>query len=120
MLFQKSDRALFGVVLYETVESIDLGATHGVLSMARRILPNLEMVIVAEKAGLVALANGLQVVAHHGFGDCPRLDVAIVCGGSAWPRESQNPAMLDFLRKVASESEIVASVCTGTSKSYCS
>lgn len=109
----RADESLFGVIVYETVESIDVGATHGLLSMARRVIPNLKMRIVAEQAGPVQLANGLQVIAEHGFDDCPRLDVAIVCGGSGWQREGQNPAMLRFLHRIARECEILASVCTG-------
>lgn len=109
----RTEPSLFGIVVYDTVESIDVGATYGVLSMARRILPGLRMVLVAETAGPVELANGLRVFADHGFDDCPRLDVAIVCGGSAWTTEGQNPAMVGYLRKAAAEYEILASVCTG-------
>jgi transcriptional regulator GlxA family with amidase domain len=108
-----TDSALFGIVVYESVESIDIGATYGVLSMARRLLPQLKMVVVAEQAGLVELASGLRVVADHGFADCPRLDVAIVCGGSGWGREGLNPPMLAFLHRAVRELEILASVCTG-------
>jgi transcriptional regulator GlxA family with amidase domain len=108
-----TDTALFGIVVYESVESIDIGATYGVLSMARRLLPQLKMVVVAEESGLVEMASGLRVVADHGFADCPRLDVAIVCGGSGWGREGQNPAMLSFLHRAVREFEVLASVCTG-------
>lgn len=108
-----ADRSLFGIVVYETVEIIDVGGTYGVLSMARRVLPNLEMIIVAERAGPVRLAGGVQVLADRGFDDCPALDVAVVCGGSSWPEEGRNPAMLEFLRKLARDGTTVASVCTG-------
>ena len=55
------DRAAmrFGIVVYEGVEPIDLGATFGVLSMARRIEPAIEMFLVAERPGPVRLASGL-------------------------------------------------------------
>ena len=50
------------ILVYEGTEPIDL-ATYGVLSMARRVAPQVSMFLVAEKAGPVALANGLTVVA---------------------------------------------------------
>jgi len=110
---ERSDGARFGIVLYDTVEALDLGATYGVLSMARRVLPNLEMVVVAEHSGPVELANGLCVMAGYGFSDCPPLDVAIVCGGAGWGREGENPAMRAFLERMAVETEILAAVCSG-------
>lgn len=45
----------FGIVLYEGVEPIDLGGTVGVLSMARRLLPNLQDAVIAREAGVVSL-----------------------------------------------------------------
>ena len=60
----------FAVFIYDGVEPVDL-ATYGVLSMARRIAPQISMFTVAPKAGEVKLANGLRVIADHGFADCP-------------------------------------------------
>lgn len=108
----RSDHARFGIIVYESVESIDVGATHGVLSMARRLLPALDVVIVAERAGPVQLASGLEIIAHHGFDSCPPLDVAILCGGAASFRQSEDERMLDFVRRAAAQGEIVASVCS--------
>jgi len=103
--------ARFGVVLYDGVEPIDLGGTVGVLSMATRIIPNIESAIIADKAGPVRLAGGVVVEAPFGFADAPPCDMVVVCGGPGWPRAAQNPALLAFLR--AREPERLASVCTG-------
>ena len=103
----------FGIVVYEDVEPIDIGATFGVLSMARRIEPTIEMFLVAARGGVVRLAGGLEVIAHHGFADCPAADALIVAGGPGWKREAGNPALLAFLRDRARGAGIVASVCTG-------
>jgi transcriptional regulator GlxA family with amidase domain len=103
----------FGIVVYEDVEPIDVGATFGVLSMARRVDPGIEMFLVAARAGTVRLTGGLQIVAEHGFADCPTADVFIVTGGAGWQREAANPEMLAFLRRLAAGTGVVASVCTG-------
>ena len=50
----------FGIFIYDGVEPIDL-ASFGVLSMARRIAPEIEICTIAPRAGPVALANGLKV-----------------------------------------------------------
>jgi hypothetical protein len=63
-------RMRFAVFIYEGVEPVDL-ATYGVLSMAPRIAPEISMFTVAPRAGVLAMANGLRVVADHGFAGCP-------------------------------------------------
>ncbi len=103
--------AVFGIVLYPSVEPIDLGATYGVLSMARRLLPGVRAVTLAAQPGDVALAGGVRVSVDHTLDAAPFLDVAIVTGGAGWPQASEDPVMLVFLRR--RPAAIVASVCTG-------
>ena len=92
----------FGVLIYEGVEPVDL-ATFGVLSMARRVAPEISIFTVAPAKGPVALASGLTVMADHGFEDCPASDALIVTGGPGWMAQCANPAMLAFLRRYKPE-----------------
>lgn len=101
----------FAVFLYPGTEPIDL-ATFGVLSMARRVDPGIEVHTVSTVAGPVTLASGLVVMADYGSDTWPGADVMIVTGGPGWHRQSETQAVLAFLRRAA-QSSIVASVCTG-------
>jgi transcriptional regulator GlxA family with amidase domain len=101
----------FGIFIYDGVEPIDL-ATFGVLSMARRIAPEIEICTIAPEAGLVALANGLKVTADFGIDDAPSCDLVIVTGGPGWVEQAKAPATLDYIRRVRATGRI-ASVCTG-------
>jgi transcriptional regulator GlxA family with amidase domain len=101
----------FGVVIYEGVEPIDL-ATFGVLSMARRIRPEIEICTIAPEAGIVVLSNGLRVIADYDFRSAPPLDVIIVTGGPTWTAQAGRPETLDFLRRRAADT-LMVSVCTG-------
>src|SRR5580692_12778570 len=101
----------FGIFIYDGVEPIDL-ATFGVLSMARRIAPEISICTIAPRAGLVALANGLSVSADYGIDDAPACDVVIVTGGPGWTAQAKAPATLDYIRRIHAEGHI-ASVCTG-------
>lgn len=103
--------ARVAAVIYEGVEPIDLGATIGVLSMARRILPNLTYAVIAATAGPVLLAGGLVVEADYGVAEAPAMDLVIVCGGPGWRTASENDPLRDYLRALRPEQ--VASVCTG-------
>ena len=107
---QLSDAALIGVVVYDGVEPIDIGGTVGVVSMARRVLPEVASVVIARQAGPVRLAGGLTILADHGFDDAPACDVVIVCGGPGWEAAAEG-AMLGYLRGLPPEG--LASVCTG-------
>jgi transcriptional regulator GlxA family with amidase domain len=101
----------FAQFIYDGVEPVEM-AIYGVLSMARRIAPQISMFTVAPRAGVVELANGLRVLADHAMAQCPPADVLIVCGGPGWTREAANPATLEFLRTFRPR-QALASVCTG-------
>jgi transcriptional regulator GlxA family with amidase domain len=101
----------FGIFIYDGVEPIDL-ATFGVLSMARRIAPQIEICTIAPRAGSIALANGLKVTADFGIDDAPACDLVIVTGGPGWTVQAQTPATLAYIRRVHASGRI-ASVCTG-------
>lgn len=103
--------ARIGVIVYPGIEPIDLGGTVGVLSMARRVLPNLADVVIAAEAGPVAMAGGLVVAVPFGVAEAPDCDVYIVCGGPGWPQASDDARLLAFLR--GRRPETLASVCTG-------
>src|ERR1700727_2601562 len=99
----------FGIFIYDGVEPIDL-ATFGVLSMARRIAPEISICTIAPKAGSVALANGLKVTADYDINDAPVCDVVIVTGGPGWVTQAKAPETLDYIRRVHAVGRI-ASVC---------
>jgi len=102
---------LFGIFVYDGVEPIDL-ATFGVLSMARRIAPQIEICTIAPKAGIVRLSNGLDIVAQFGIENAPVCEIVIVTGGPGWEDQSRSPATLAYIRRIHA-SDKVASVCTG-------
>jgi transcriptional regulator GlxA family with amidase domain len=101
----------FGIFIYDGVEPIDL-ATYGVLSMARRIAPEIAICTVGPRAGSIALANGLKVTADFGIDNAPPCDLVIVTGGPGWTAQAQAPATLDYIRRLHA-SRRIASVCTG-------
>jgi transcriptional regulator GlxA family with amidase domain len=101
----------FGIFIYDGVEPIDL-ATFGVLSMARRVAPEIEICTIAPVPGTVELANGLKVTADFGIENAPTCDLVIVTGGPGWTAQAKAQATLDYIRRVHATGRI-ASVCTG-------
>ena len=101
----------FGLLLYTDVEPMDL-ATVGVISMARRIIPELSYVTLSREASPVTLSNGLRILPDFALDNAPQVDVLIVPGGPGWPAASDDPLLQSYLQKVAANRPI-ASVCTG-------
>lgn len=99
-----------GIFIYEGVEPIEI-AIFGTLSMAKRVIPDLEMFLVSESGGDVTLANDLVVKAHHNFASCPPVDALIICGGPGWPAQVKNTKVLQFID--VHRETLTASVCTG-------
>lgn len=102
----------FGIFIYEGVEPIDL-ATFGVLSMARRVAPQLRISTVAPAQGAVRLSNDLEVTANFSVANAPAFDALIVTGGPGWEVQCKHAPTLDYLRRTTQGDTIVASVCTG-------
>lgn len=108
---QRSEPSRFGVIVYDGVEPIDVGGTAGVISMAKRVLPGISSVLIAERAGAVRLAGDVTVIADFDFLTAPSCDQYIVCGGPGWRDQVKSAAILDFIR--SRRRDQIASVCTG-------
>ncbi|MCR9070616.1 MAG: DJ-1/PfpI family protein [Alphaproteobacteria bacterium] len=103
----------FALLAYDGIEPIDIGATYGVLSMAKRIVPGLSFFVVAQTAGEVVMANGLRLIADHAVADAPAADILMVLGGPGWPQATETAAILDHIRAFYDAGGTVAAVCTG-------
>jgi transcriptional regulator GlxA family with amidase domain len=102
----------FGIFFFDGAESIDV-ATYGVLSIAKRLLPQLEMFSFAPKAGIVNMANGFKMIADYGIDNLPEVDAIVITGGATWTEQIKDEAVLEFFRKRAAMDTLIGSVCTG-------
>jgi transcriptional regulator GlxA family with amidase domain len=98
-------------LLYPGIEPIDLAAV-GVVSMGRRIVPELSYRTVSTTLDAVTLSNGLRVLPDLVFDDVQSVDVLMIPGGPGWKAAAEDPALLAFIRKWAPASTL-CSVCTG-------
>jgi len=103
----------FGILLFQDVEELDFAGPLEVFGMSRKLLPG-RVVTIAETLAPVQGFNGLRVLPDHAFSDAPELDVLLVPGGMGTRTEVENPAVIEWLRKVAPTCDWVTSVCTGT------
>ena len=98
-------------LLYAGVEPVDLAAI-GVISMARRVIPQVSYETVAVSREPVVLANGLTVVPDRALSEVDVVDVLLVPGGPGWRAAADDARILAFITRVGPQAQ-VCSVCTG-------
>jgi len=102
---------MYGIFIYDGVEPIDVGAAFGVLSMASRIIPDLEFAGISPDGGEVVCASGLCVTAEFAIDDeIPPLSDLIVTGGPGWAEVARDDRVLEWLRGAQAR---VTALCTG-------
>ncbi len=101
-------------ILFDGAEELDFVGPWEVFTMVNAVAAGeVEAFTVAQAAGAVTCAKGMQVDAQYAFEDCPKADIVVIPGGRGTRTERDNPAMLDFVKRLDAESEFTTSVCTG-------
>ncbi len=109
-----------GLVLFDQAEELDWVGPFEVFGMAREIAAaekpaaGIRIVLISETGEVVRGAKGMRVEVDASFEDAPKLDVLLIPGGIGTRQEAKNVAMLDFLRRQATDVEWLTSVCTGS------
>lgn len=103
-----------GIVVFEDVEELDFVGPLEVLGMSAKLGGGEKLQVIAERAEPVRGAKGMRVVPDATFDEVQALDVIVVPGGMGTRAQAENPALLEFLKRVAPGAAWVTSVCTGS------
>ena len=115
---------IVAIFLFDEVEVLDFAGPYEVFSVAGlRTLPQkpFDVFTVAEKPSIVA-RNGLKVTTDYTFENMPKADIVLLPGGGGYTpdgvafgsrREMNNPVVLEWVKKQATQVELLLSVCTG-------
>ena len=71
-----------GIYIFEDAEIVDFSAPYGVLSVARRWDPSIDVFFVAESMRPVQAQAGFTVLPNYSFNDQPALDAFLIPGGT--------------------------------------
>lgn len=104
-----------GVFLFEGAEELDWAGPWEVFSAWAQSWPEdgVEVVSLARTPEPVTCAKGLRVLPAHGWEGCGRLDLLIYPGGVGVRPHLEDEAVLAWVRGLAAQGTILASVCTG-------
>jgi transcriptional regulator GlxA family with amidase domain len=104
------------ILIFDEVEVLDFCGPFEVFSVTgRRDNTNpFEVYTVAEKDAPVLARNQLSVNPRYTIDNCPKPDILLVPGGFGTRREMNNQTLIDWIKKTATNCELVLSVCTGS------
>ncbi len=105
-----------GILLFHHVEELDFVGPFEVLSYVNKLFPgSTRVLLTAETLHPVDCFNGMRVLPHATFDECPPLDVLVAPGGKGRIDAMKHMRILDFVRKPIRSARYVTSVCTGAS-----
>lgn len=99
-----------GTLLFPGFELLDV---FGPLEMFGALRDDFSLQTVAEHAGPVESRQGPSAIADIACSGAKPYDILLIPGGRGTRREVDNAALIDWLRRHAEASSIVATVCTG-------
>ena len=103
-----------GILLFDQLEELDAIGPWEVFTMAAAERGSGNIVTISQSGGTVRCAKGLRIESDHSFEDAPKLDVLLVPGGQGTRTEVNNPALIEWIAKIAPDCTWVTSVCTGS------
>ncbi|MEO0443477.1 MAG: DJ-1/PfpI family protein [Pseudomonadota bacterium] len=104
-----------GIYIYDKAEVLDFSGPFEVFSTAQRLSNQADLYnvfLVSETGAMVSARGNFNVIPDFGFAGHPEIDILIVVGG-IHTQEIKKPAVLNWINQQSTQSQIVASVCTG-------
>lgn len=102
-----------GIYIFKDAEIIDYAAPAGVLSVARRLDPEIDVFLIADAMRPVQTQAGLTVLPSYSLADAPAIDAFLIPGGFGTRQEMHNRRLHDYIRALP-PSCLLTSVCTGS------
>ena len=102
-----------GIYVFKDAEVLDFSAPYGVISVARRLDPELDVFMIAESQRPIQTQAGFTVIPNYSFGDQPSLDAFLIPGGFGTRQEMYNRNLHAYIRALPSDC-LLTSVCTGS------
>jgi len=102
-----------GIYVFKDAEIVDFAAPHGVISVARRLDPELDAFLIADAMRPVQAQAGFTVHPNYSFNDAPDMDAFLIPGGFGTRQELHNRRLHRYIRELPA-SCLLTSVCTGS------
>ena len=102
-----------GIYVFNGAEVVDWAAQFGVMAVARRLDPEIEVFLISDSGGPITATGNMVVTARYGLDHRPSMSSFVIPGGIGTRTEIHNGRLLDFVRDLPA-STLLCSVCTGS------
>nr|WP_040712084.1 DJ-1/PfpI family protein [Paenibacillus curdlanolyticus] len=102
-----------GVYLFKDAEVLDYSAPIGVISVAKRYDPALDIFTISESMRPIQTLTGLTIIPSYAFNDKPAMDAFLIPGGYGTRQEMYNGNLHRFIHSLSDDC-LLTSVCTGS------
>lgn len=105
------------LVIHDGVQALDVAGPSDVFAEANAFIPEADRyqtLLVARDRSPLRASNNMQIMPDLSFDEASdRYDLVLVAGGPDLPYADPDPAMVAWLRSVASRTDMLGSICTG-------
>ena len=102
-----------GIYIFKDAEIIDFAGPYGVLAVARRLDPEIDVFFISDSHRPVQAQAGFTVLPNYSFNDQPSVDAFLIPGGFGTRKEIYNERLHSYIRSLDGKT-ILTSVCTGS------
>ncbi len=102
-----------GIYVFDGAEVVDWAAPFGVMAVARRLDPEIDVFLISDSGGQVIATGNMVVTPRYGLDHRPDMTAFVIPGGIGTRTEIHNGRLLAFVREL-SEPALLCSVCTGS------
>ncbi len=110
---QKVNGFRLGIYIFKDAEIVDFAGPYGVLAVARRLDPEIDVFFISDSHRSVQAQAGFTVLPNYSFADEPSVDAFLIPGGFGTRQEIYNKRLHSYIKSL-DESTILSSVCTGS------
>lgn len=100
-----------GIVIFPGFELLDV---FGPAEMFGALPEKMKLVLIGTTSGNIRSHQGIAVKVDTDIAHAPHVDILLIPGGQGVRTEIANQALLQWLKKTASDTQYVLSVCTGS------
>ncbi len=112
-----------GIFVFDDVELLDFTAPFGVFARAQLLAESdsgsgsdralFNVFSVAQTGAAISAIGGLRILPRYAFRSAPPIDILVIPGTPGTRTLHEDGAVIDWVRRVATEASLVASVGTG-------
>lgn len=108
-------KRVLGIVIFDDVEVLDFTGPFEVFSVTNEQNNNelFDVLLISVGEKIINAKNGLKVVSDCSIGDVDYLDIVLIPGGQGARPLVNNLGLINWVKLVSKDCELVLSVCTG-------